>query len=385
MKRPSVTASIRFAVLAASTLGTMHCAQVAQANDGGDGGTDMDVSVTEDNPRPVDGPPDGGTIHIPPGLVGPGCNVMATGNVAALCTPVRVTFSCGIPAELLRPVDGSPGNVTDLDPNGQPHPGLLARSLQMCADLGITGAGFALTYANIARSNAPNGPPDTLTCGSFCAGRATEAVDYQSAQHASQRQGESAMSNYLAEMAQLEAGSVIAFEHLASELTAFGAPAQLVQWARANAEDERVHASIMGKLAQEHGAELLSYEVRPVKARSLLDVAIENRVEGCVRETLGAAVGAWQLEHAQNEGIREALSIIVSDELRHAEWSFAMNAWAMDQLSDAQRAQVEQAMERAVSQLSISAVAEDFRREIGLPTPSEMQVIIAQLRERLWS
>ncbi len=78
----------------------------------------------------------------------------------------------------------------------------------------------------------------------------------------------------------------------------------LVRAARRSAREEIRHARSAGRLARRFGAV-------PVRARygasclvrSLEDVALENAIEGCVRETYGAAVAWWQAERSHDPQI----------------------------------------------------------------------------------
>lgn len=51
---------------------------------------------------------------------------------------------------------------------------------------------------------------------------------------------------------------------------------------------------ITRRLAARYGATAPRPRVERAPVRSLEDIAVENAVEGCVRETFGALVGAWQ-------------------------------------------------------------------------------------------
>jgi len=60
--------------------------------------------------------------------------------------------------------------------------------------------------------------------------------------------------------------------------------------------------------------------------RTLFEVALENAVEGCVRETYGAAVGAWQARRAPDDRVRRAFAPVVADEARHADLAWDVHA-----------------------------------------------------------
>jgi len=186
-----------------------------------------------------------------------------------------------------------------------------------------------------------------------------------------------------AKMAHLEAASVPAFERLADELAAHGAPERLVRAARRSAEEEVRHARAMESLAVRHGAGMPEVKVAAFRERSLEALALENAVEGCVRETFGALLAGWQARCAEEAGIREALARIAPDELRHAELSYAIDAWALGRLSPEARARVEAARHEAWLQLERDSVAstlpEETARQAGLPTPEVAQRLVREL------
>jgi hypothetical protein len=162
---------------------------------------------------------------------------------------------------------------------------------------------------------------------------------------------------FFARSAHLEAASVVAFERMARELERFGAPGELVARARAAALEEVRHAALMGAQARRFGGAVAPVEVLPQGERSLEDFAADNAREGCVRETFGAAVCAWQGLHALDPEIRRAMSEIADDEAGHAELSWDVDAWARSQLSADARARLE-------------GIAADARRELERGTPT---------------
>jgi hypothetical protein len=94
--------------------------------------------------------------------------------------------------------------------------------------------------------------------------------------------------------AHLEGASVFAFRVLERELVAHGAPSHLVVRARAAQQDEKRHHKTMSWLAGRFGACVPEVEVEPTLTRPLIEMAIENAAEGCVRESYGAAVASVQ-------------------------------------------------------------------------------------------
>ncbi len=156
---------------------------------------------------------------------------------------------------------------------------------------------------------------------------------------------------WLARAAWLEASAVHAFRRLARELRAHGAPERLVSAARAAARDEIRHARIMSALARKHGAVVPRIVTTALPVRDLESIARENAVEGCVSETYGAAIAAWQASHSNDADVAHAMSMIAPDELRHAALGWAVHAWAERRLPRDARERVRHARDEAARAL----------------------------------
>jgi hypothetical protein len=195
------------------------------------------------------------------------------------------------------------------------------------------------------------------------------------------------LGNYFARAAHLEAASVAAFVSLRRELVAFGAPRSLARMAARSARDEVRHARAVGRLARRFGGEPARARMARPRRRSLEEMACENAVEGCVRETFGAMVATWQATHAKDAEIRAAMRPIAEDETRHAALAWAIARWAAAQLDDAARARVRAAREDAVRALSRDVAkwsVDSVVTEAGLPAPAHAQALVASLRKALW-
>lgn len=207
-----------------------------------------------------------------------------------------------------------------------------------------------------------------------CAGRRPDGICLRTEGYSD------AVADHLAQLSWLEGAAVIAFERLALDLSEHGAPAALVARARAAAADEVDHAARMGQIAMRHGVEVRAVQVSERQERSLFDIALENAVEGCVRETFGVVDAAYRAERAPTAELRELFARIADDEARHAALSWDIHHWIVQQLSDAERAQVElaarQAQEELVRQLQ-QARPDAVEAELGAPS-SAVAVAMAQ-------
>lgn len=170
----------------------------------------------------------------------------------------------------------------------------------------------------------------------------------------------------LAAMAELEAASVPAFERLARELAAHGAPAALVRRARAAMRDEVRHARVMSRLAARYGSTPRAIDVPALPIRTLDAIARENAIEGCVREAYGALVATYQAATAAPE-LRDAFHAIAADERRHAALSEDVHAWILERLDAPAREGVEGARAAAEDELFASLVSSPACASLGIP------------------
>ncbi|WP_437955056.1 ferritin-like domain-containing protein [Sorangium sp. So ce119] len=171
--------------------------------------------------------------------------------------------------------------------------------------------------------------------------------------------GATRVGAYFADVAQLEAASVWAFEALGRELVQHRAPRPLVERARLAGRDEVRHARLMRRLSARYGGRWEPPRVEPRPVRSLEELAIDNAAEGCVRETYGALVGTWQGRCARDPLVRRVMTRIARDEVRHAKLSWALDAWLRPRLSPAERRRVEDARRAA-----LAGIEEEARRGV---------------------
>lgn len=190
------------------------------------------------------------------------------------------------------------------------------------------------------------------------------------------------LGRFFAEAAYLEAASVVSFDRLADELTSLGAPPSLVERARDSAADEVRHARTTSALARRFGGDVTMPEVAPARARSVFEIALENAVEGCVRETYGALVAHWQATHAGDLRIRAAMHVIAEDETRHAQLSVDVAAFLDGLLDDRERAAIDEARHTAIEGLLAELDAEPETSLVvaaGMPRASEAKRLLTLL------
>jgi hypothetical protein len=195
------------------------------------------------------------------------------------------------------------------------------------------------------------------------------------------------VGDYFAEVARLEAAAIAAFDKIHAELRAFGAPETLRQQALAARRDELRHTAETAALARRYGGTPQTPELAELPLRSLFEAARDNLIEGCIRETYGAACAKYQARHARDPEVRRVLTQIAVDETRHAELSWAMHAWFHERLTDAERERLEADRAHAITQLQRELrepVALELNVFAGVPSTQHALALLEALDLELW-
>ncbi|MFO0678788.1 MAG: ferritin-like domain-containing protein [Polyangiaceae bacterium] len=197
-----------------------------------------------------------------------------------------------------------------------------------------------------------------------------------------------AVADWFVRAAALEEASIVAFERLAVDLERIGAPASLVDRARVAAEDERRHTDLTKRLAARFGGVPVAPTVPAHEAKSLLALAVENAVEGCVRETFGALTAHVQSERAMDPKARAAFGVIAREETEHAALAWDLHAWFESALAPEAFAAVEEARKLAILALEGELAAspgEVVHAVLGVPEESEARSMLFGLERHLWA
>jgi hypothetical protein len=120
--------------------------------------------------------------------------------------------------------------------------------------------------------------------------------------------------------------------------------------------------------------------------RAVEEIARENAVEGCVRETVAALVACRQAREASDPHIRRAMRGIARDEVRHASLSWSVHDWIQGSQSFSARRRTQAALTEAGEVLMreiVTSLPGDLREQAGLPGPDESVDIVATLLSSL--
>ena len=195
--------------------------------------------------------------------------------------------------------------------------------------------------------------------------------------------------SYLARAAHDEAASVHAFAALARELAALGAPAQLLTRILSAARDELRHARAVSRLVADRGGRCRPPQRRPLAPRDARELALENAVEGCVRETWAALLAAHQAEHAADPQLRAVMRGIAADEARHAELAWAIDAWLHTQLGPDAHAEIAATRAAAAAAVitGVTASSPDpaLVHTAGVPARARAVRLVSGLADALWA
>jgi hypothetical protein len=196
------------------------------------------------------------------------------------------------------------------------------------------------------------------------------------------------VARYLEQSAWLEAASVRAFEDLAVDLERLGAPVELPRACRCAAEEERRHTALVEDLVCRFGGTHHAPDVAPSAPRTAFELALENAVEGVVRETFGAAVALFRARHASDPHARAVMTEIAEDECRHAELAAAIAEVLERDLTASQRDAVARARVEAIAELArsfASDTADEVRIVLGVPSAVEARRMVDELTSQVWA
>ena len=133
--------------------------------------------------------------------------------------------------------------------------------------------------------------------------------------------------------AQFEHASVASFARLSLQLLQLSAPASLLRDVHRAALDEVEHAELCFALAHQIDGRPLGPGVLPMPVLGTQpgfeSVAVEALLDGCVEETVAAAIARASAQQTGEPVVREVLDKVAQDEQRHSELAFRILQWAL--------------------------------------------------------
>jgi hypothetical protein len=289
----------------------------------------------------------------------------------AFRTIVGTVLGTVIPMAVLMCGGSTNGSVCDGPPDAAGLSCNATYTVKGCSSvtLGDTGTLDCYKICGAAADCKVNG--NDVDCTLFCAvdGRRPPGLSEQSSPSHT-------LAEHFAGIAFFERASAEAFDVLASELRAHGAPDRLIASARRAKRDELDHARRARALAGRSHVRRTRSPARTT--RSLFAIALDNAKEGCARETFGALLGWAQAERAEDESARSFYARIARDETRHASLSWRLHAWLMTKLSDAEKKKVEAELETSLR--GIAAAHSPLDSALGVPDASTCHALASELR-----
>jgi len=144
-----------------------------------------------------------------------------------------------------------------------------------------------------------------------------------------------ALSARWARIGQLEHASVASFARFAMQLLSLGAPPQLIEQTTQAMADETIHAKLAFGLASAYAGSAMGpgkLAVGDALSDGDLGAIVRTLVhEGCVGETVAAALAREERARTMDPAVSAVLDRITEDEERHSVLAWRALAWIMEQ------------------------------------------------------
>lgn len=194
-------------------------------------------------------------------------------------------------------------------------------------------------------------------------------------------------AQYWAKVAMMEHASVASFSRFSLELMSVGAPIELLALAHQAALDEVKHTQISLSIANQFNSASFAPGSFPISSKvvdsafgNMKKIAMAAALEGCIEETLAAAIVFYQAEHF-GDNQKVALRSVALDEANHAAFAWRAVQWMASTSPEVHAAVSEVFVERAQRYESIpQPVAPSTLQRLGLLD----QGMIANLQHAAW-
>ncbi len=181
--------------------------------------------------------------------------------------------------------------------------------------------------------------------------------------------------------AQKEHASVPAFARVSWLLAAVGAPAELTEWTHRAALEEIDHTRRCFALAAGYGGRSHSVEAMPdlllggldCRADPLVTLAVESLSDGCQLEDFNADVAAECASVCEEPTTRAVLEQIAREERSHADLSWALLEWLVEERGGHVRGAITDALADLERYPRPTAVSSDKRRLVARADPDQLR------------
>lgn len=196
------------------------------------------------------------------------------------------------------------------------------------------------------------------------------------------------VGRYFARLAECETASVVAYRRFAAELLLHGAPPELVAEAQQAERQVVQHAHMAQELAERFGVEPITPLFGELAPRGLMLAAIDNAVEGCIRQTYGALVVSFQAKAARDLVIRNGMISVAPEKRHHAALSWRAGIWFERKLSEDDVGRLRRAEQEELAALGreLDAGLSPFETSLlGLPVKAKAVAMLERLTKELWA
>jgi hypothetical protein len=134
-----------------------------------------------------------------------------------------------------------------------------------------------------------------------------------------------------------EHASVASFARFTLDLMSMGAPASLLRSCQRAAADEVEHARLAFARASAYAGDPVGpgrFDPGAMSSRNELQIVVSAVIEGCVEETLSAALAAVAASQTTDATVTAVLRKIARDEERHAALAWSFVRWVADARPD---------------------------------------------------
>lgn len=180
---------------------------------------------------------------------------------------------------------------------------------------------------------------------------------------------------YFAKSAHEQAAAVFSYIALATQLRSFGAPTNLIEQCQSAAKDNILHAKIMQELSEMEGVFVPSFHYVPT-SQSILEVAMQNAVDGCIYETWAALLANWQSTHLPSDPeLQTVYEQIGKNKAMHGQLAWDLHFWFLSKLRTREKKQLSRAQSKAIAQLLLAEGNISYVAGLGLPLSHEKKVL----------